>query len=86
MTSDLFFFGTLRDEALRHIVLGRETRVEAAQLSGFRTVDAVTEGPLRGAWPVLIPDDSLCAEGVVLRDVSDKDLERLDFLRRWLWL
>lgn len=68
----LFFYGTLRDAALRGIVLGRDIEGDPARLPGHvvRAVD-------KGVWPLIGPGEGT-AEGLVVR-VSPEERARLDF-------
>jgi len=70
----LFFFGTLRFRPLRAIVLGRDCDLPRATLAGFGTVRAQGE-----AFPMLVENARDAAEGVLLRDVSAAELQRLRF-------
>ncbi|KAF0677540.1 NUDIX domain-containing protein [Profundibacterium mesophilum] len=71
---DLFIFGTLCDEALRAIVLGRVITPERALLRDaaiFRAAD--------GDWPVLVDRAGEQAEGFLLRRLGADELARLHF-------
>ena len=71
-TAWVFFFGSLRDEACRDVVLGRPSVATPAVWPGWRVVwDA------RGESPVALPGDGQ-AEGVLV-EVGAEELARLDF-------
>ena len=74
---DIFVFGTLKSETLRTIVLGRElapTDICTASIKGF-CVYWAKEGP----FPVMVPDDSSKAHGLILKNLSDVDVDRLNY-------
>lgn len=70
----LFFFGTLRFRPLLATVLGRDPQPEDATLPGFHAVWAQGE-----AFPMLVDSSGQAAEGVLLRDVSEAEMQRLRF-------
>ncbi|SEN30050.1 nudix-type nucleoside diphosphatase, YffH/AdpP family [Gemmobacter aquatilis] len=69
-----FFYGTLCDDALLETVLGRKVEVVGARLPDHKVLWSD-----QGAWPVLVGAPGAQAPGLVLEDVTDADLERLDF-------
>ena len=74
---DIFVFGTLKSETLRTIVLGRGLApidVCTASIKGF-CVYWAKEGP----FPVMVPQESSEAHGLVLKNLSDVDVERLNY-------
>ena len=74
---DIFVFGTLKSETLRSIVLGRELApidVCTASIKGF-CVYWAKEGP----FPVMVPKEGSEAHGLVLKNLSDVDVERLNY-------
>lgn len=74
---DIFVFGTLKSETLRSIVLGRElapSDICTASIQGF-SVYWAKEGP----FPVMVPQESSEAHGLVLKNLSDVDVERLNY-------
>ena len=74
---DIFVFGTLKSETLRTIVLGRGLApidVCIASIKGF-CVYWAKEGP----FPVMVPQESSEAHGLVLKNLSDVDVERLNY-------
>lgn len=73
MNPPVFFFGTLCHLPLLERVLGRSARVSPASLDGASAY-WVADAP----FPVLI-DGAGQAKGVLLRDVTDADLARLDY-------
>ena len=85
-----FFYGTLRDGAVRRLVLGRalpDDEAIPAVLEGYRIAR------VRGAdYPVLRRDPTASAGGVVFGGLSHGEAERLDryeggqYLRRELTL
>ena len=74
---DIFVFGTLRSDALREIVLGREMSSDdicEATIRDFQVYWA-KEGP----FPVMIPEPNSEAYGLVLKNLSEPDVERLNY-------
>lgn len=74
---DFFFYGTLRDPAVRHVVLGPVIPAPAilpAALVGHR-VAPVEEG----RYPVLVPDAVSTADGVLVRGVDLTAAARASF-------
>ena len=74
---DIFVFGTLKSETLRTIVLGRELvpkNICTASIKGF-CVYWAKEGP----FPVMVPKEGSEAHGLVLKNLSDVDVERLNY-------
>lgn len=74
---DIFVFGTLKSETLRTIVLGRELAPKdicTASIKGF-CVYWAKEGP----FPVMVPKEGSEAHGLVLKNLSDVDVERLNY-------
>ena len=74
---DIFVFGTLKSETLRTIVLGRELATKdicKASIKGF-CVYWAKEGP----FPVMVPKEGSEAHGLVLKNLSDVDVERLNY-------
>ncbi|WHZ37138.1 NUDIX domain-containing protein [Sagittula sp. MA-2] len=72
--TDLFFYGTLRDARLLEIVLGRTAAAQPAQLPDHAVVEALGQ-----SFPLLIARDNATADGILVRDLSDDDIARLDF-------
>ncbi|MEM6759531.1 MAG: NUDIX domain-containing protein [Pseudomonadota bacterium] len=73
----LFFFGTLRHVPLLEIVLARaaaDLDLRADVLPGHR-VCAAAEGP----FPMIVPDASAQAQGIVVAGLSDDDIARLRY-------
>lgn len=71
MTDPLVLFGTLRDPALRRIVLGADVPTQRAELPGWqvaRVKDAV--------WPALIPGDGCVVD---IAQVTQAQRDRADF-------
>jgi len=74
---DIFVFGTLRSDTLRKIVLGRDMSPDdicMATIKDFRVYWA-KEGP----FPVMIPEANSQAHGLVLNNLSETDVERLNY-------
>lgn len=74
---NLFFYGTLRHLPLLEIVLGRTSDtfdVSAATLPDY-LVSSVAEGP----FPMIAVSPGDAAQGILLRDMTDEDVARLDF-------
>ncbi|MEQ5870563.1 NUDIX domain-containing protein [Sagittula sp. NFXS13] len=69
----LFCFGTLRDAALRAIVLGRDVPVSHASLAGHEVIE-VNGQP----WPAMRVGPGT-ARGVLLQGLTANDHARLDF-------
>ena len=74
---DIFVFGTLRSDTLREIVLGRDMSsydICEATIKDFQVYWA-KEGP----FPVMIPEPNSEAYGLVLKNLSEPDVERLNY-------
>ena len=74
---DIFVFGTLRSDTLREIVLGRDMSSDdicEATIKDFQVYWA-KEGP----FPVMIPEPNSEAYGLVLKNLSQPDVERLNY-------
>ena len=74
---DIFVFGTLRSDTLRKIVLGRDMSSDdicEATIRNFQVYWA-KEGP----FPVMIPEPNSEAYGLVLKNLSEPDVERLNY-------
>ena len=74
---DIFVFGTLRSDTLREIVLGRDMSSDdicEATIKDFQVYWA-KEGP----FPVMIPEPNSEAYGLVLKNLSELDVERLNY-------
>jgi len=74
---DIFVFGTLRSDTLREIVLGRDMSSDdicEATIRDFQVYWA-KEGP----FPVMIPEPNSEAYGLVLKNLSEPDVERLNY-------
>ena len=74
---DIFVFGTLRSDTLREIVLGRDMSsndICEATIRDFQVYWA-KEGP----FPVMIPEPNSEAYGLVLKNLSEPDVERLNY-------
>jgi len=74
---DIFVFGTLRSDTLREIVLGRDMSPDdvcEATIKDFQVYWA-KEGP----FPVMIPEPNSEAHGLVLKNLNEPDVERLNY-------
>ena len=74
---DIFVFGTLRSDTLRKIVLGRDISSDdicEATIKDFQVYWA-KEGP----FPVMIPEPNSEAHGLVLKNLRESDVERLNY-------
>ena len=74
---DIFVFGTLRSDTLRKIVLGRDMSSDdicSATIKDF-SVYWAKEGP----FPVMIQELNSKAHGLVLKNLSEADVERLNY-------
>ena len=74
---NLFFYGTLRHIPLLETVIARAggfLDVAQAVLPGHAVL-AAKDGP----FPVLVSETSAEAQGIVVRDLSDEDIARLNF-------
>ena len=74
---DIFVFGTLRSDTLRKIVLGRDMSSDyicSATIKDFGVYWA-KEGP----FPVMIPELNSEAHGLILKNLSEADVERLNY-------
>lgn len=77
MKTELFFYGSLRHLPLLEIVLGRKIDVADSTQAVLRDhgVFAVAEGP----FPTLIRAEGRCADGLVVKNLSENDIALLDF-------
>jgi nudix-type nucleoside diphosphatase (YffH/AdpP family) len=75
--SELFFYGTLRHTALLQIVLGR-TLTDADLVSGYLPDFAVCAVPDQ-PFPSLVPQKGARASGILVRNLTQADIARLDF-------
>lgn len=73
---DIFFYGSLRDAALREIVLGGEAAARARPATA-RDVATVAVGS--ESYPMLIDREGGRAEGVALAEPTEAELARLFF-------
>lgn len=74
---DFFFYGTLRDRAVRHTVLGPvipAPELAPATLGGYRV--APTEG---GRYPILVAEPGQTADGLLVRGVDLTAAARASF-------
>lgn len=69
---DLFVYGTLRDAELVLRLTGRRFATRPAVLEGYEKFDP------RGGYPWIAPRPGAQVEGIVLCDVDDASLARLD--------
>jgi len=76
MTS-IFFYGSLRDRSLLEVVLGRD--VDAADLAPARVTDHAACRITGEDYPVLLPRPGAGAEGVLFRNATAADLDRLAY-------
>ncbi|MGJ8583440.1 MAG: NUDIX domain-containing protein [Marinosulfonomonas sp.] len=73
--ADLFFFGTLRHIPLLQIVVGRtDFQLEPASLPDHE-IQAVSHD----TFPVLVPHPGASANGILVRDLTETEVARLDF-------
>jgi len=71
---NIFIFGTLMDEALLEIVLGRKVKLFPATLKDygvFKVLDA--------DYPVMVKSVGLVSNGIILNDLTKVDILRTDF-------
>lgn len=75
--SDLFFYGTLCHMPLLETVLGKP----AADINTIpaELPDHAVFWAAEGAFPVIVAQVGSTAPGIILRDLSDEDVARLDF-------
>lgn len=74
MVRSYFFYGTLCHLPLLRVVLGREVATEPARLPGWRPVWAKDR-----PHPMLVEDADGMALGLLVRDLTREDEDRLDF-------
>ncbi len=75
--TDLFFYGTLRHLPLLELVLGRSADALGAQPA---SLPDFTVREARGQpFPMICPEPGETAQGVLVRDLSHTDLDRLNF-------
>lgn len=67
----LFIFGTLRDDALRDLVLGRRVTPRPAALAGHRVMRVNGE-----VFPMAVPSPGACLEGALL-DLTAEEMTRV---------
>jgi ADP-ribose pyrophosphatase len=70
----VFFYGTLCHPPLLQVVLGREVQPHVAWLADHSAV-AVSDG----LFPMIIPQSGSNVQGLLVADLSEADLARLDF-------
>lgn len=71
---DFFVYGTLLDDAVRALVLGRGTALAPARLAGFRRV------PVAGhSFPAVIADPRGRVEGALIAGVGVAEAARLSY-------
>ncbi len=68
----LFFYGTLLDQELRRLVIGREVEVAAATLSGWRRLGVAGEH-----FPIIERDPAGSVAGVVTEPLGGGEMARL---------
>jgi gamma-glutamylcyclotransferase (GGCT)/AIG2-like uncharacterized protein YtfP len=68
----LFVYGTLIDDARLRAVVGRALPRRPATLDGFERVEQ------QGSYPYVVPRDGASVTGVLLDEVDDAALARLD--------
>ena len=68
----LFVYGTLTDDARVEAVVGRRLPRRPALLEGYERVEQA------GSYPYVVPRDGARVEGVLLDEVDDGALARLD--------
>ncbi|WP_170333002.1 NUDIX domain-containing protein [Ruegeria arenilitoris] len=75
--SDLFFYGTLRYVPLLELVLGRSS----ADISFTKAVlpDHAVYAVQGQAFPMIVNEEGSTAEGIIVRGLSEQDLDRLTF-------
>lgn len=69
----IFLYGSLRDDALRAAVLGREAAGAPARAPGFEA------RWVHGDFPTLVARPGAAQEGLVFDDMSAEEIARLDF-------
>lgn len=72
--ADFFFFGTLCHGPLLDEVLGRRAESQPARLPGHRVYWAEDR-----AFPLVVVEARAMAEGLLVRGLGPRDVERLDF-------
>lgn len=72
--ADFFFYGTLCHLPLLRVVLGREVAVQACRLADHAVYWAKDQ-----AFPMVTPQPGADAAGVLVQDLSDIDIARVDF-------
>jgi len=68
----LFVYGTLMDDTRVQAVVGRRLPRRSATLDGFERVEQ------KGSFPYVVPRDGASVTGVLLDEVDDGALARLD--------
>ena len=73
--ADLFFFGTLRHIPLLQVVTGRnDISIETANLP-----DHEIQAVAHDTFPVLVPKAGETADGILVRELTETEVARLDF-------
>lgn len=77
MSNTFFFFGSLCDDDVLEIVVGRRVpkeHVQAATLSGFRACAVMLD---REMVPVLLEEENGATRGVLVAELTDEDVRRI---------
>jgi len=81
--SNIFNFGSLRDDEIFKIVLGRnisEKNIKKAYIKGYKTVKVENQ-----LYPTLIKDNVTITEGNLIFNLIPKDLKRINFYENGLY-
>ncbi|XDZ64630.1 gamma-glutamylcyclotransferase family protein [Alphaproteobacteria bacterium LSUCC0684] len=71
---DVFVYGTLRDTAIREVVIGHAVpRVTPSLIRGYQA--RLVRG---GDFPMIRPSPDGVVEGLILHDLSQEDIDALD--------
>ncbi|TDT77988.1 nudix-type nucleoside diphosphatase (YffH/AdpP family) [Litoreibacter halocynthiae] len=73
-TDDIVLFGTLTDPELLEIVLGAVADAQPVALADHRVFTAAGE-----TFPLLLPCEGAQAEGLLLKNLTDEQVARLDY-------
>jgi hypothetical protein len=74
MEMRFFFYGTLLDDALRRIVIGREVTLSGAMLAGWRRLD------IRGKhYPIISRDAGASVAGGLTEPLASTEIARLRY-------
>lgn len=69
----MFVYGTLLNDEVLEIILGRRPVKRSASLQGYKRVKVSGQ-----RYPAILPDENSKVDGAILTGLSDSDLKHLD--------